>query len=63
MCLETCGLISSHSVVTAVPNIASPGPSPLPMRPEVGEAFIENSKNANNTHIGPGVLHLGGVLH
>ena len=26
------------------------------MRPEVGKAFIENSKNANNMHIGPGVL-------
>ena len=36
----------------------------LPMRPEeVGEAFIENSKNANNVHKGPGVLHLGGVVH
>ena len=23
-------------------------------------AFIENSKNANNVHIGPRVLHLGG---
>ena len=41
----------------------SPGPRPLSMRPEVGKAFIENSKNANNTHIEPGVLHLGGVIH